>query len=89
MTVTFEVTAEEARRIEAARKRGIDMDTLFSRWLDDLPQQTQETDDTDLPEVLNLPPLSEKRVRGHIVHTETGQFDCGADDYVEEADDAG
>jgi hypothetical protein len=41
MTVTMELSPEAMRRIEEAREKGVKVETLFSRWLEQLPEEAE------------------------------------------------
>ena len=41
MTVVIELSPEAMRRIEAAREKGVEVETLFSRWLEQLPEEAE------------------------------------------------
>lgn len=42
MTLTFEVPPQIARRVEQVRSAGVDIDTLFARWVETLPTEEIE-----------------------------------------------
>jgi len=42
MTLTFEVPPQIARRVEQVRSAGVDVDTLFARWVETLPAEDIE-----------------------------------------------
>ena len=45
-------------------------------------------EEEEIPEVFNLPPLSEKQITARIVQVERGQFYYGADEYTPEQEEA-
>ena len=40
---SLELSPEAMRRVEAARSKGIDVENLFSRWLEQLPEEPEQT----------------------------------------------
>ena len=40
--VSFDLSPEAMKRVESARAKGIDVENLFSRWLEQLPEEPEQ-----------------------------------------------